>query len=221
MARPMRIDFVSDVMCPWCIIGLRGIDIALERIGGEIDATIHFQPFELNPDMPRGGQNVAEHVAQKYGSSAEQSAAARATMQQRAADVGFAMHGDGDTRIWNSFDCHRLLELAGSIGPAAQHRLKMALFAAHFTDNRDMADHDVLIDVAVNAGLDRAAATAALASDAIATDVRAHENYWRREGIQSVPTIIIDGKYLISGGQTPDIFEKALRRIAADAAMTA
>lgn len=216
MTRTMEIDFISDIMCPWCVIGLRGLDIALERIGPEIDARIRFQPFELNPDMPVDGQNVAEHVAQKYGSTPEQSAGARAAMKQRAADLGFAMNGSAESRIWNSFDAHRLIEWAGEQGGTAQHDLKMALFTAHFSDGRNVTDHGVLVSAVVSAGLDGAEAARILASDAHAATVRAAEEFWRRSGVQSVPTIIIDGQYLISGGQPPEIFEKALRRIAAE-----
>ncbi len=217
MTRPMRIDYVSDVMCPWCVIGLRGLDIALERIGDDIDATIHFQPFELNPDMPAEGQDTAEHIRQKYGSTPEQSAANRAMISERAQAVGFPMNGAPGARMWNSFDAHRLLDWAGEIGPEAQHRLKMALFTAHFTDHRNISDHAVLLDLVAEAGLDPVAAASVLADEKRAADLSAHENYWRREGIQSVPAIIIDGKYLISGGQPPEVFEQALRRIAAEA----
>lgn len=221
MARTIEIDFISDIMCPWCVIGLRGLEIALERIGPEVEAHIRFQPFELNPDMPPEGQNVAEHIAQKYGSTPEQSAGARQAMKQRAADLDFAMNGSAESRIWNSFDAHRLLEWAGEQGGTAQRDLKMALFTAHFTDGRNVTDHAVLVEAVAAAELDGVEAARILASDGHATTVRAAEEFWRRNGVQSVPTMIIDGKYLISGGQPPEVFEKALRRIAAEPAPVA
>jgi predicted DsbA family dithiol-disulfide isomerase len=216
MARHLTIDFVSDVVCPWCIIGLGGLEEALSRLDGEVTADIRFHPFELNPDMPPEGQAIGEHVAQKYGSTPEQSAGARTMIRARAADVGFIINGGADSRIWNTFDAHRLLDWAGTQGLAAQHALKMALFAAHFTDNRNIADHGVLVETVEAAGLDPLAAAAILVSDDHAGEVRAQEVHWRRQGINAVPAIVIDDRYVISGGQTADVFEKALRRIAAE-----
>jgi predicted DsbA family dithiol-disulfide isomerase len=132
MARPMKIDFVSDVSCPWCIIGLRGLEEALARAGDIVDANIRFQPFELNPDMPPEGQNIVEHIAQKYGSTPEQSAANREMIRARAAAVGFTMAMSDQSRIYNTFDAHRLLHWAEQEG--RQAALKHALFDAYFTE---------------------------------------------------------------------------------------
>jgi predicted DsbA family dithiol-disulfide isomerase len=211
----LEIDFVSDVVCPWCIIGLGGLEEALRRMEG-VDADIRFHPFELNPAMPPEGENVAEHIARKYGASPEQSAASRDAIRERAAEIGFAMNTGPDSRIWNTFDAHRLLHWAGTLGGDAQSRLKHALFAAHFGEGRNIADHGVLVGVADRAGLDGLEVATILASDRYASDVRAAEEFWRRQGVQAVPTLVIDGRYLISGGQPADIFERALRRIAAE-----
>ncbi len=213
MIRTLQIDFVSDVSCPWCIIGLRALEVALDRVRDVVSANITFQPFELNPDMPPEGQNIVEHIAQKYGSTPEQSATNRAMIRERAAELGFTMNGSAQSRIYNTFDAHRLLHWAGQ-----QHRqsaLKEALFTAYFTDQRDPSDHQVLADVAASVGLDRNEAEAILASGRFATDVRTAEQLSQSRGIQAVPAIVIDGKYLISGGQPPQLFEKALREIAA------
>lgn len=215
MNHTLKIDFVSDISCPWCIIGLRSLELALERVRDVIAADITFQPFELNPHMPREGQNIGEHVAEKYGSSSEQSVAARTMIRDRAAELGFTINGDAQSRIYNTFDAHRLLHWAEQ-----QHRqaaLKEALFAAYFTDRRDPSDHEVLADVAASVGLDRTEAEAILSSDRFATDVRTLEQFWQSHGIQAVPAIVIEGKYLISGGQPPEVFEQALREIAAKA----
>jgi predicted DsbA family dithiol-disulfide isomerase len=213
--KPMRIDFVSDVVCPWCVIGLKALEQALANAADAVDAEIHFQPFELNPDMPREGQNVAEHIAQKYGADPERSKGTRDLIRSSAADLGFAMNSGPESRIWNTFDCHRLLHWAGTQGRQAE--LKLALFTAHFSDGRNMGEAEVLVAAAVAAGLDGDAARAVLESDAYAADVRRDEQFWRQQGISAVPAIIIDRKYLISGGQPVAAFEKAIRSIAAEA----
>jgi len=214
--RPMKIDFVSDVSCPWCIIGLRGLEEALARTGKLVDAHITFQPFELNPAMPPEGQNIVEHVAQKYGATPQQSAANREMIRARAAELGFAMRGTDQSRIYNTFDAHRLLHWAEIEG--RQSALKHALFQAYFTDQQDPSNHDVLVAAAEKAGLDPVAARDVLASGRYAEEVRKAEQLWQSRGINSVPAIVIDDRYLISGGQPPEAFEEALRKIAAQPA---
>jgi len=220
MPRPLLIDFVSDVSCPWCIIGLRGLEIALERLkdewGDTVEAQIHFQPFELNPAMAPEGENIVEHIGRKYGASPEQSAANRATIRERAAAVGFTMAMTDDARIYNSFDAHRLLHWAELEG--RQAALKHALFDSYFTRGEDISNHDVLVAAVTRAGLDAGEATTILSSDRYATEVREAERLWQGRGIQSVPAIVIDNRYLISGGQPPESFEQALRQIAAEPA---
>jgi predicted DsbA family dithiol-disulfide isomerase len=215
MAQPMKIDFVSDVSCPWCIIGLRGLEEALARTGDVIDADIRFQPFELNPTMPAEGQNMVEHITQKYGSTPEQSAANREMIQARAASVGFTMKMSEASRVYNTFDAHRLLHWAEQEGRQAV--LKHALFYAYFTEGRSPADHGVLVAAAAKAGLDGNAAREVLASGRYAEEVRNAEQLWRSRGINSVPAVVINGRHLISGGQPPEAFEQALRQIAEQA----
>jgi predicted DsbA family dithiol-disulfide isomerase len=217
MTQRMKIDFVSDVSCPFCVLGLGGLEEALQRVGDLIQAEIHFQPFELNPDMPREGQKFAEHVAQKYGArpSAEQSAANRAAMRARAAEFGFEMAMSDETRIYNTFDAHRLLHWAGIEG--RQSALKHALFEAYFTQGQNLGDNEVLVAAAEKAGLDAQAAREVLTSGRYADDVRAAEQRWIAAGVRSVPTVVINDRYLISGGQPVAAFEKALRSIAAEA----
>jgi predicted DsbA family dithiol-disulfide isomerase len=210
----MRIDFVSDVVCPWCVIGLKSLEQALANAADIVAADIHFQPFELNPDMPRQGQNVAEHIAQKYGTDPERSKGTRDLIRTSAAGFGFAMRSGPESRIWNTFDCHRLLHWAGLEG--RQHDLKMALFTTHFSDGKDLGDARVLVDAAVSAGLDADAAQDILESGTYIDEVRRDERFWREQGISAVPAIVIDGKYLISGGQPVEAFEKAIRSIAAE-----
>ena len=214
MTIPLKIDFVSDVSCPWCVIGLGGLETALARVGDLVAADIYFQPFELNPDMPPQGQNIAEHIAQKYGSTPEQSAAARDMIRARAAEVGFTIASGPNSRIYNTFDAHRLLHWARLKG--RQSALKHALFGAYFTDGRNVADQEVLIAAAIKAGLDGDAARDVLDTGLYADDVRAAERHWYQEGVSAVPAVIINDRYLISGGQPAAAFEKALRSIAAE-----
>ncbi|HUD91422.1 DsbA family oxidoreductase [Sphingobium sp.] len=213
MPQQLKIDFVSDVACPWCVIGLKGLEAALERLEGEVTAEIHFQPFELNPNMGSEGQNLREHIAQKYGSTPEQSAASRAVLQERAASVGFTIAMNDESRIYNTFDAHRLLHWAGEQG--RQSELKHALFEAYFTQGANVSRHEVLLDVVARVGLDTSRAAEILGGDEFAVAVRDDEELWRSRGISSVPAIIIDEKYLVSGGQPVEVFEDVLKKIAA------
>ena len=219
MPRTLHIDFVSDIVCPWCVVGLGGLEAALERLKGEgIEAQVRFQPFELNPQMPPDGENIVEHIGRKYGSTPEQSARNRAMITERAAEAwpGFQMRMGPDSRIWNTFDAHRLLHWAGTVGMAEQRALKAALFTAHFTDGKTMTDAGVLADAAAAAGLSQEEAEAVLAEGRYAAEVRAAEALWVSRGINGVPAVVVEGKWLISGGQPAGVFEEALRGMAAE-----
>jgi len=216
MGKPMKIDFVSDVSCPWCVIGLRGLEEALDRIGDAVEADITFQPFELNPAMPAAGQNIVEHIGEKYGSTPEQSASNRRMIRERAAELGFEMVMSDESRIYNTFDAHRLLHWAEASGH--QVALKKGLFDAYFTRGDNPSDHTVLVAAAAAAGLDPTAAAKILSSGRYAEEVRAAEHLWQSRGISAVPAVIVNETYLISGGQPPEAFERALRGIAAESA---
>ena len=215
MAKPIRIDFVSDVSCPWCIIGLQGLEQALERAKDAVEADIHFQPFELNPQMPPEGENIVDHIGKKYSSTPEQQAASRQMIADRAAQVGLTMSRSNDTRIYNTFDAHRLLHWAGLEG--GQKALKHALFEAYFTDGQNPSDREVLVAAAEKVGLDGAKAREVLETGRYAAEVREAEQAWQRAGINSVPAVVINQRYLISGGQPPEAFEEALSNIAKQA----
>ena len=208
----MKIDFVSDVSCPWCIIGLKSLEQALARIGSDIDATLHFQPFELNPHMPPGGQDIDEHLQQKYGATPEQGAQTREMIRARGAALGFTFNMDKRSRIYNTFDAHRILHWAGLEG--RQGEMELALFGAYFTDGQDPGSHELLVRLAGDVGLDAERAKAILASDEFAREVRELEAFYQRAGIHSVPAVIINDRHLISGGQPPEVFEQALRELA-------
>ena len=211
----VRIDFVSDIACPWCAIGLASLQQALASTGTAPQVDLHFQPFELNPGMAPEGEDVGEHLARKYGSTAEQQAQIRDTIRQRGAAVGFDFKPEGRGRVVNTFNAHRLLHWAGLQSAQAQLALKQALMQA-YQGRGERVDHDDVLLAAVRAaGLDEAAARAVLQSDAYAAEVRADEQRWQQAGIQSVPAIVINGRHLISGGQPPEVFEQALRRAVA------
>ena len=218
--RPLTLDFVSDVVCPWCVVGLGGLETALGRLAAEgIAAEVTFRPFELNPGMAPEGENIGEHIARKYGSTPDQSAAARAMIAERTAEAwpGFVMASGPDSRIWNTFDAHRLLHWAlATAGRPGQRALKEALFRTHFSAGRPLNDPEVLADAAAAAGLDRDKAVEVLADDLYAAEVRAEEDLWRARGINAVPAVVVEGKYLISGGQPAAVFEEALRKMAAE-----
>ena len=219
MTTTLKIDFVSDIACPWCAVGLGALEGALQRLAPDVVAQLHFQPFELNPQMPAGGQDIGEHLTEKYGSTPEQQAQMRETIRKRGAEVGFSFHPGGRGRVYNTFDAHRLLHwagLAGTEGP--QYKLKKALLASYQGRAECVESHDVLLAAVKAAGLDVVQAKAILESDTYAEDVRAIERYYQGAGIRSVPAIIINDRHLISGGQPVEVFEQALRQIASGAA---
>ncbi|WP_426103051.1 DsbA family oxidoreductase [Massilia sp. TSP1-1-2] len=212
----LRIDFVSDISCPWCVIGLKSLEQALANVADVASADLHFHPFELNPQMAPEGEDIGEHLARKYGATEEQSAKTRAMIRERGAELGFEFAMDKRSRIYNTFDAHRLLHWAELQG--RQRELKMALFEAYFTHGDNPGSHEVLTRVAQEVGLDATEAAEVLATGAYEEEVREQEEFFQRQGISAVPAIIINQKHLISGGQPPEVFEKALRQIAAQSA---
>lgn len=211
----MKIDFVSDVSCPWCVIGLKSLEDALGRVAGEVQAELHFQPFELNPQMPAEGQDIGEHLAEKYGSTPEQLARNREMIRARGQELGFTFTLGARNRVYNTFDAHRLLHWAEEEGEGRQLALKEALFKAYFTDGESPGSHEVLARLAGEVGLDITRAKEILASGEYADAVREREQFYRQQGIHAVPAVIFNDKHLISGGQPAEVFEQALRQIAA------
>ncbi|MBK5103449.1 MAG: DsbA family oxidoreductase [Burkholderiales bacterium] len=214
MSTPMKIDFLSDVSCPWCVIGLKALEQAIAQLGDAVTTEIHFQPFELNPQMPAQGQDITEHLAEKYGATPEQSEQTRAMIRARGEEVGFSFALDKRSRIYNTFDAHRLLHWAEQEG--RQLALKHALFKAYFSAGENPGAHEVLVRIAGEVGLDAARAQEILSSDAYAEDVRKQQRYYLEQGINAVPAVIVNGRHLIQGGQPAKVFEQALRQIAAD-----
>jgi predicted DsbA family dithiol-disulfide isomerase len=215
MASTLKIDFVSDVSCPWCAVGLYSLLQALERVQAEVQATLHFQPFELNPQMAPGGQDVGEHLTQKYGSTPEKQAQIREAIRQRGAEVGFEFNAQGRGRIYNTRAAHRLLHWAGEQDPQLQLALKEALLAACHRDRQAMDEHAVLLQAARKAGLDADQAAEVLRSGRYDQEVGEAEAMYQSAGIHAVPAVVINDRHLISGGQPSEVFEQALRQIAA------
>jgi predicted DsbA family dithiol-disulfide isomerase len=213
MAATLKIDFVSDVSCPWCVIGLRSLETALAKLKDEVSVDLHFQPFELNPQMGPAGQDIVEHIEEKYGSSSADIERNREVIRARGADLGFTFDMEKRGRIYNTFDAHRLLHWAEIEGK--QEKLKNALFSAYFTQGRNPSDPAVLVDVARSVGLDPKRAADILSSDEFSQEVREREQFYAARGIRAVPSVIINDRHLIQGGQPPEVFEKALRQLAA------
>ncbi|KAJ01850.1 DsbA family oxidoreductase [Sulfitobacter mediterraneus] len=209
----VQIDIVSDVMCPWCIVGFKQLEQALGMTG--VGAYIRWHPFELNPAMPPEGQNLTEHIAEKYGASAEQSAQNRKHLADLGQSLGFAFNFGPDSRIVNTFAAHQLLDWAQEHG--LQHPLKMALFAAHFQDGKDVSTQEVLLDTAQSVGLDRDAAAEVLESGSHAEETRARQQFWTSRGISGVPSMVFAGKYLLTGAQGAENYAQMLIKVVQEA----
>jgi len=212
MTKHIKIDFVSDVSCPWCVIGLKSLEEALKRLGGEVVVDMHFQPFELNPQMGPAGQDVSEHLREKYGSGPEQLERGREALRARGEELGFTFNMNKRTRIYNTFDAHRLLHWAELEG--RQQALQHALFAAYFTAGENLSDRETLADIAARAGLDRVRAAQILASGEYADEVHGRERFYLEQGIHAVPAVIFNDRHLIQGGQPVEVFERAIKQIA-------
>ena len=209
---PRRLDlaFVSDVACPWCAIGLASLDQAIARLGDEVEVTMRPEPFELNPDMGPEGTEVVPYLARKYGRTPEQIAQTQAMIRDRGAAVGFAF--GARKHVWNTFDAHRLLHWAALEGRAPE--LKRALLRAYHGEGRNPGAKDVLMELAVQVGLDATRAKSILESDEFAAEVRERERHWVQSGVNGVPFVVVNGKYSIEGAETPEGYEQALRQIA-------
>lgn len=208
----LSIDFISDVMCPWCMIGLGNLLKATDRVQDRVILDIRLRPFELNPGMPSGGQNILAHIQEKYGSPPEQSGEMRERVRAAAASAGFDIRVTDEDRIYNSFNAHRLLRW---VKPDVRILLKLALFKAYFAEGLDPGRPDVLADVAEQLGHDPEAVRSMLASDAEVAEVRREEAEIARAGVSAVPAVVINGRFLLSGAQSVEAYERAMLEIAA------
>jgi predicted DsbA family dithiol-disulfide isomerase len=220
MTKPkVSIEIWSDVMCPWCAIGYAQFTAAVAQLDGEINVEARWMPFELNPDLPPEGVSQADHLARVYGRTAEELAEMRKAMLARAEAVGFPMTDSGPdgapAMMWNTFEAHKLLRWAlASQGPEAQTRLKRALLEAHFRDHRRIGEREVLLDIAAEQGLERVGAAEALDEEALAIATRLEERRGLEAGINSVPSFVFAGRYLVPGAQEPEVFAATIRKVA-------
>jgi len=212
MTHTVRIDFVSDVVCPWCVVGLNSLQAALEHVKSEVNADIHFQPFELAPGMDESGENLTAYLMSKYNISSEQVAQTQAAIIARGKEQGFVFDFNSDSRKWNTLDAHRLLHWEGETSDK-QLALKQALFVANFTENRHINDHAVLVELATQVGLDGVEAAEVLASGRYTEEVRELETRWQQQGVSSVPTMIFNNRYAVSGGQPVETFVEVIREL--------
>lgn len=213
MSRTLKIDVVSDIVCPWCAVGLSALLRAIDEVGGDLAYVLRFQPFELNPDLPREGEDIAAHLSRKYGLTEGQLRENTRGLVARAAELDVTIDPQRRTRIYNTFDAHRLLAWAGAQGEAAQFALKQALLRAYHGEGRDIADGEVLAAIAGEAGLEAKDAARVLETDAFADEVRAQERFYRELGITAVPSVIFDDRHLVQGGQPVATFVQALRQL--------
>jgi predicted DsbA family dithiol-disulfide isomerase len=213
MTQQLKIDFVSDIACPWCAIGLSSLELALSRLGDAVDAQIVVHPFELNPDMGPDGEAIVDYLGKKYGRTPEQITETQAMIRERGASVGFTF--GPRTYVYNTFDAHRLLHWAGLEGK--QLPLKMALLRAYHAEGKDPSNHEVLVEAAQSVGLDATRASEVLQNGAYADEVRAEEREYQSKGIQSVPAIIFNDRYLVSGGQPVETFEQVIQKVLTEA----
>lgn len=207
---PLSIDIVSDVVCPWCVIGCKHLERALADLD-EVTVTLRWRPFELNPGMPPEGQNLREHLAQKYGTTPEGSRAARAKLKAMGAEVGFAFHHFESMRIWNTFRAHQLSHWAATHG--RQTELELALFEAYFSHQQNVDDPTALAEAAAQAGLDRHEATTILETQPDAEAVRVEQRRWLEAGITAVPAVVFDGRFVVMGAQDSAIYRQVIERV--------
>jgi len=216
MSAQVKLDFISDVVCPWCALGVTALEQAIANLAGEVSVELTFKPFELNPDMPAEGEHAVRHMMRKYGRSAEEVAAGKQMLMTRGEAIGFQFDLEKRSHFYNTFDAHRLLLWALQEG--RQIELKRALLRAYFSDGQNPSDRETLVRLAAEAGLETTGAREVLASDAFADEVRELEAFYHARGINSVPAMILNGRHLVSGSQSVEYYEQMLREIASTAA---
>jgi len=216
MSTPVTIDFISDVVCPWCALGATALEQAIGNLAGEVKVELTFKPFELNPDMPAEGENAVAHMMRKYGRSAEEVASGKRMLMERGEAIGFTFELEKRSHFYNTFDAHRLLFWALQQG--RQIELKKVLLRGYFTDGQNVSDHETLARLAAEAGLEVEGARRVLGSTAYANEVRELEAFYREHGINSVPAMVLNGRQLVSGSQSVSYYEQMLREMSAAAA---
>jgi len=214
MEDKIKIDIVSDVVCPWCIIGYKRLEKAIIELGIQDKIEIEWQPFELNPNMPKEGQNLREHISEKYGSNEQQQKESQKTMTEAGAALDFTFNYSEDTRMVNTFEAHILLDYAQEFGK--QTELKLQLIKSFFTDQKDVSDRAVLKEALLEVGLNADKALALLDKPAVIQDVRNKQQYWKEMGVNSVPTVVFNRKSAVTGAQPVETFKEILTQLIAE-----
>lgn len=208
---PLRIDIVSDVVCPWCIIGFKRLQRALRELEHQVSPEFQWHPFELNPAMPEDGQNLREHLATKYGTTLEQSVSARTRIAEIGASLGIRFDYYDDLRTYNTCIAHQLLYWSQESGK--QMDLEMRLFSVYFSERKSLGDINILVDAAADVSLDPGKAREALETAVYAENVRKIESKWIKLGINAVPAFILQQKYLITGAQDTEVFKQQIENL--------
>ena len=211
MKKTLKIDIVSDVVCPWCTIGYKRLEKAISELGIQDQIEIEWQPFELNPNMPVEGQNVIEHLSEKYGATKEQQNQSKQGMVEAGSELGFRFDYFDEMRMANTFEAHVLLEYAKDFGK--QTDLKMRLTTAFFSERKDVSKREVLKQALLDVGLNAEEALARLDSEEARSEVRSKQDYWKGLGVNSVPTIVFNRKSAVTGAQPVDVFKSVLTEI--------
>ena len=211
MKDKLKIDIVSDVVCPWCTIGYKRLDKAISELGIQDQVEIEWQPFELNPNMPAEGQNVQEHITEKYGSTLEQQKESQQRMAEAGEELGFTFDYYDEMRMSNTLEAHILLEYAKTFGK--QTDLKMRLTTAFFSERKDVSKREVLKEALLDVGLNAEEALAKLDDDDAKYEIKSKEAYWQNLGVKSVPTIVFDRKSAITGAQPVETFKEVLSEL--------
>lgn len=207
----IKIDVVSDVVCPWCIIGYKNLQAAIDELDIADRVELQWQPFELNPNMPAEGQDLGEHVAEKYGSSSEESQRTRLNITERGAQVGFTFNFYDNMKIVNTRDAHILLEYAHQFGK--QTELKLRLFSAAFTDKKDVSNRDILLNEIAQLGLNVEQAVLRLQDIEYRNAVIEQEAYWQNLGISAVPAVVFNRSSAVAGAQSIDTYKEVLTEL--------
>jgi predicted DsbA family dithiol-disulfide isomerase len=214
MKPTIKIDYVSDVACPWCAVGLGNLNKAIAQLSDQVNFEVHFHPFELNPNMHLGGQDAIEHLTEKYGLTVQQVKANQENIRTKALEAGFEFHPEGRKRVYNTFNAHRLLHWAGrEFGLEKQAALKKELLNTYFCLAVNLDDQHNLLDAVTRSGLDEARAQEVLHNNEFAKDVREEESIYTNVGISSVPSIILNDQYLLQGAQPPESFMNAFEQL--------
>lgn len=211
LTNKIKIDIISDVVCPWCIIGYKRLQQALKELGAEDKFEIEWHPFELNPDMPAEGEDIIEHMGRKYGMSAEEARSYQEAGKKNFDEIEFPFDFYEGKRIVNTRDAHVLLDFANEKGK--QTELELAFFRANFGERKDVSNRQVLGEIVKGIGLDKDVAIARLDDANARKQVQEKESYWQKQGVSSVPTMVINNSSVLNGAYPVGTYKQVLAEL--------